>query len=106
MDGDILVILWVLGEDRWTKISSSPCICSLPSTQPWVPPKATTLVTHMTPLGQGAQKEKIKMKGSWRKARVHLHLGFERFVRTKEALSSLSKVCNASPAGFHLCLPD
>lgn len=70
------------------------------------PPKATTLVTHMTPPGQGAQKEKIKMKGSWREACVHLHLSFERFVRTKEVLSSLSKVCNASPAGFHLRLPD
>lgn len=46
------------------------------------------------------------MKGSGVRC-IHLHLSFERFVRTKEVLSSLSKVCNASPAGFHLrCLID
>lgn len=39
-----------------------------------------------------AQKAKIEMKGSVRQARVHMHFGFERFVRTKEALSSLSEV--------------
>ena len=52
------------------------------------------------------QKGEIKMKGSGVRC-IHLHLSFERFVRTKEVLSSLSKVCNASPAGFHLrCLID
>ena len=42
--------------------------------------------------GQTTQKAKTEMKGSVRKARIHMHFGFERFVRTKEALSSLSKV--------------
>lgn len=41
---------------------------------------------------QRAQKAKIEMKGGVREAPVHMHFGFERFVRTKEALSSLSKV--------------
>lgn len=41
---------------------------------------------------QTAQKAKIEMKGSVREACIHMHFGFERFVRTKEALSSLSKV--------------
>lgn len=65
-------------------------------------PEATALVTHAVSLGrpcpaagaksQTPQKAKIEMKGSMREAHVHMHLSFERFVRTKEALSSLSKV--------------
>ena len=63
-------------------------------------------VTGTAAAAAAPKKGEIKMKGSGVRC-IHLHLSFERFVRTKEVLSSLSKVCNASPAGFHLrCLID